>query len=130
MSAVFAMRAMEHGENDVDATANRGGRLGHLQRPDGSALLHITGGNRCRLLCAEHPAPVFVDADRHRLKAVAIEVFEDGCGRDDGDFVFSGSATVDHADTQFHACDNKGVGSHLLRTLSLLTRRHQTVLIK
>jgi hypothetical protein len=32
-------------------------------------------------------------------------VLEDGRGRNDGDFVLSGSAAVDHTDTQFHACE-------------------------
>jgi hypothetical protein len=104
--AVLPIWSVKDGEDHVDASADRGSRLGHLQRADRSGLRYITGGDRCRLFCAEHPASILVDADRHRLEAAAIEVFEDGCGRDDRDFVLPGAAAIDDANTQFHACES------------------------
>src|SRR5262249_45001089 len=105
--AVLPVRSMQNGEDHIDASTDRSGRLGHLHRTHRPALLHVARGDRRRLLGSEHPAPVLIDANRYRLKAVAIEVFEDGRSRHDGDFVLSGAAAIDHADAQFHACDNK-----------------------
>ncbi len=128
--AVLAVRPVQHREDHVepDARDDRARFLvgapvrpvdrqdGLLARPreqvhlaSGAQGLHLRAcllddlrgrGGRRRLV-GQRPAPVPVDADRHRLVAGAIEVGHDGGGRGDRDFVLARAATVDDAYAQF-----------------------------
>ena len=68
---------------------------------DARLLDHLGGRGRGRRLVGQRPAPVAIDADRHRLVAGAIEVGHDRGGRGDRDFVLARAATVDDAHAQF-----------------------------
>ena len=68
----------------------------------GAALLdHVGGRRRGRQPIGDHPAAVFLDADRDRLVTIFVEVLHDGGGRGDRDFVLARSAAVDDADAKF-----------------------------
>jgi len=56
-----------------------------------------------QLLCGRrrHPAPRARDADGNNIKFLAVNRFEDGCGREQRDFVFAGATTEEDTDAEF-----------------------------
>ena len=77
---------------------------GGARRPAGleaGVLDHLGRRHRARRALGQRPAPVLLDADRHRLVALAIEMREDRRRRCQRDFVLARSAAVNHADAKF-----------------------------
>src|SRR3989442_10392181 len=85
----------------------RSGGGAHLCRTD--SALDVTArafqnrGRRdeCRCLTRQRPSPVLLDANRHGLVTVRVEVLEDRRGRGERHLVFAGSPPVDDADAEF-----------------------------
>jgi hypothetical protein len=52
-------------------------------------------------LRAAEPAALLVDGDGDDLVALAVDGLEDGCGREQRDFMLAGAATKENADAEF-----------------------------
>src|SRR5688572_16832684 len=97
---------MKHWEDDVEAgSSHRGGGLGWLQRLARWRLTDRACRQHFRRPAAQHPAAALFDDDRHGVVPGAIQVFENGGGRDDRDLVLARTAAVDDADAEFFHTD-------------------------
>ena len=66
-------------------------------------LDHFAGRHRCRRLVGKRPATIFFNLDRDRLVPFAVEVCEDRSCRRERDFMFTGSAAIQHTNAKtFH----------------------------
>ena len=70
------------------------------RRQHARLLDHFGRRNRRRRAIGDGPPTIFLDADRHRLVARAVEVLDDRRGGRDRDFVLARAPAVDHADPQ------------------------------
>src|SRR5258708_4148663 len=104
--SVFAKGAVHHGENHVDALAAaaavqfyEGGVGGVRGHHDALATLQHFGQHFLRA-GADQPVALFADADGHGFVLVGVETPNYGCGRDEGDFVFAGTAAEEDANAE------------------------------
>ena len=85
------------------SAAPAGGPRGRREAPaslEARVLDHLRRRHRARRALGQRPASVPLDADRHRLVALAIEVGEDRRGGRQRHLVLARAATVDDADAK------------------------------
>lgn len=142
--AVLPVRAVQHGEDDVDLAERLGHRAGfgvdHLAaaRVDGehdAALgglgeplhvgdLAVGDGHAFGIVRGERPAAVRRDADRQDVVLRPVDGLHDGAGRDDRDAVFGAAAAEHDGHTRLAALLLRALGAlRALGRFSLLISR-------
>ncbi len=140
--AVLPVRAVQHGEDDVDLTERLGHRAGfavddltaaRVDREDDAALgglrqlghvgdLAVGDGHAFGLISGERPAAVRRDADRQDVVLRPVDGLHDGAGRDDRDAVFGAAAAEHDSHTRLAALLLRALGA--LRALGEVLAAH------